>query len=111
MTDLWLTEETLWLEGADAFQRVMADACLMVFAPMGIMRADQIVESLRQAPRWTGVTMTERAEAEGGPDTRTLAYRAHGTREGAEPYQALCTSTYIHTDGHWRLLQHQQTPL
>ena len=40
-----------------------------------------------------------------------LAYRACGRREGAEPYQAWCSSSYRLVDGRWRLFQHQQTPV
>ena len=111
MTELWKTEEALWLEGADAFERIMADDCLMVFAPMGIMRNAEIVESLRHAPRWQSVSMSDRAEARPAPGVLSLAYRASAQRPDSAPYEALCTSTYFETADGWRLLQHQQTPL
>jgi hypothetical protein len=111
MSDLWAIEESLWLRGADAFATFVDPECLMVFAaPVGILQGERIIASLAQAPRWAQIDMTERMVAQAVADLVVLAYRAEGRRPGADPYRALCTSTYRRDGARWRLVQHQQTP-
>lgn len=109
MTEFWEMERRLWLEGVLAYEDLMAVQCIMVFAPMGIMQRDSILKSLRNAPRWSSVNFAEQAEIL-SEHVAMLAYRAEASREDAEPYYALCTSTYIREGGEWHLAQHQQTP-
>ncbi len=111
MDELWTTEHRLWLDGAGAYGELMAPRCVMAFGPMGILEDDAIVESLRGAPRWTQVEMADQVLAQPTPDVAVLAYRAQARRDGAEPYAALCTSTYLRIGEGWRIAQHQQTPL
>ncbi|MCV0397118.1 MAG: nuclear transport factor 2 family protein [Rhizobiaceae bacterium] len=111
VADPWRSEERLWLEGAGAYEELLHPECVMVFMePVGIMTGQAIPESLAGAPRWDGVEMEARTRVDGGPDVVVLAYRAKATRRG-ETYQALCSSTYVRSDGNWVILQHQQTPL
>jgi hypothetical protein len=110
VTDLWKIERRLWLEGAEAYEEVMATLCIMVFGPSGIMQRDDILESLRNAPRWSDVELSERSESF-RDEVAILAYRAVGEREDDAPYKALCTSTYVREGNEWRLAQHQQTPV
>jgi hypothetical protein len=89
----------------------MAADALMVFPPpAGILKDEAIVDGLRQGPRWRSVEMTETAETTAG-DAVVLAYRAVGQRDGAEPYTAYCSSTYVRGEDGWKLLGHQQTPV
>jgi hypothetical protein len=111
MDDLWTIEHRLWLDGAEAYGELLAPRCVMAFGPMGILEDRAIVESLRGVPRWTTVEMAGQVLAQPTPDIAVLAYRAQARRDGAEPYAALCTSTYLRIGGRWRIAQHQQTPL
>jgi hypothetical protein len=108
VTEFWEMERRLWLEGVLAYENLMAARCIMVFAPMGIMQRDSIVKSLRDAPRWSSVIFADQAEIL-GEHVAMLAYRAEASREHTEPYNALCTSTYIREGREWHLTQHQQT--
>ena len=108
MDEIREIERRLWLEGAEAFERHMAVECIMAFAPMGVMRNATIVGSLREAPRWTGVTFSDEAFARPAETVAVFAYRAAAQRNSAD-YTALCTSTYVRADGEWRIAQHQQT--
>jgi len=108
----WSQEERFWLGSADDNEAVLSPECVMAFAsPVGILRGAAIVESLRSAPRWASVDMSERVIGRPDQATLVLAYRAGGTREGADPYRAYCTSTYRRIGTEWLLVQHQQTPL
>jgi hypothetical protein len=113
MHEVWNTERSLWLDGAEAYARHLADDCLMVFGPMGIMQRDEIIDAISQAPRWTSVDMTETALLTPADSAAVvIAYMAVASRnDDDEPYRALCTSTYLVIDGELELIQHQQTPL
>lgn len=111
MADLWSLERRLWTEGVDAYERLLATACTMVFCPTGIMHRDAIIESMKLAPRWSDVGFSSETETAHGQGVTVLAYRAAARRDGGQPYEALCTSTYIFQGGEWRIVQHQQTPV
>ena len=64
---------------------------------------EQIVEGLRQAPRWSSGEFRDNT-------TVVLAYSVTGRRDGKDPYEAFCASTYVQNEGRWVLLAHQQTP-
>ena len=107
----WSLEERFWTEGASVYDALLDPACLMAFPGVGVMRAADVLESLKGAPRWASVEMTGRAVGRAG-GVVVLGYAAEGRREGAAPYRCLCTSTYRRTDGGaWKLVQHQQTPV
>ena len=69
-----------------------------------------ILDGLDGVPRWVSVEMDDRAEIQRG-DTLVLAYRATARREGAAPYAAFCSSTYLRAGKDWELIAHQQTPI
>jgi hypothetical protein len=108
--DAWARERRLWLEGAEAFEALVADACVMAFAPVGLLTGAAIRAAVAGAPRWAEVSFEEAALERPDADTLVLGYRARGRRPDAAPYQAYCTSTYRRLAGGWRLVQHQQTP-
>jgi hypothetical protein len=108
---IWKREEAFWLGGADLFREQMHPSAQMVFPdPVGILTGEAVLMALEAAPRWTEATLSDRSLAQ-TETTLCLAYRAVARREDAAPYEALCTSTYVFTDGSWRLLSHQQAPL
>lgn len=106
---VWAAERRLWLEGAEAFEALLHPECLMAFPGMGVMRAAEVMESLKQAPRFSSVEMTDQMIGRAG-DAIVLAYTAQGRREGAAPYRCHCTTTYTRAGDGLRLVQHQQTP-
>lgn len=109
--DIWQREESFWLDGVAFYRDNMAAEAQMVFAdPVGILKGDEILDGLKAAPRWAAVEFADQTEQTLG-DTRVLAYRATGSRDGAEPYSALCSTTYVRREGKWILLSHQQTPV
>ena len=108
---LWEMEHRLWLDGAPVYEKAMDPECLMVFPGMGVMGAEAIVQSLRNAPRWEKVHMENRTLSNPVATISVLAYKAHGEREGDDTYSCLCTSTYRYDGDRWLLIQHQQTPI
>jgi hypothetical protein len=113
MTDdeAWASEQDFWTGSEEHYRRMLDDDCVMVFpAPAGIVAGQDIMNSLKDAPRWSSVRMTKRQARRSSSDVLVLAYQAEARREGADAYRAYCTSTYACETGRWRLIQHQQTP-
>ena len=108
-TEAWDLERRFWLEGSSVYDDLLDPECLMAFPGMGVMRAADVLDSLRQAPRWSSVDMAGVTLGRAGNDVVVLGYTAEGQREGSEPYRCYCTSTYRRDGEHWRLVQHQQT--
>ena len=108
---IWSLEEQFWTGGADHYRRALDPKCGLPFpAPAGRIAGPRIAETLKGAPRWSSVSMTERHTVRPSPDIVVIAYQAQGRREDAAPYGAYCTSTYRRSTDGWRLVQHQQTP-
>ena len=74
--DFCKTEECFWREGAAAHEELMTGDCLMVFGPVGMLESDRIVESIRAAPRWSSVEMSNQILREHGGKVVILTYRA-----------------------------------
>ncbi len=109
MDDLWQNERRLWQEGVGAYEELMGPECVMAFASMGIMARSEIIDSIRGAPRWSSIDMTDTTPTGPAGNVSIIGYRALATRPGNEPYEAACTSTYVAVDGRWKLAQHQQS--
>jgi hypothetical protein len=110
MDEIWVTEEQFWLGGADHYRTAMHPDCMMAFqAPAGILVGRQIIEAINRAPRWASVVMVDRRMTRPVPGVIALAYKAQATRGDDAPYDAYCTSTYVHGEDGWRLIQHQHS--
>ena len=107
--EAWALEERFWLEGSGVYDALLDPECLMAFPGMGVMRAADILDSLKGVPRWSSVEMAGRMIGRPGDAVLVLGYAAEGRRDGAIPYRCLCTSTYRRDGASWRLVQHQQT--
>lgn len=105
----WVLEERFWLEGSSVYDGMLDPECLMAFPNMGVMRAADILGTLKNAPRWASVEMSDRVIGRPSDAVVVLGYSAEGQRDGAAPYRCFCTSTYRADDGAWKLVQHQQT--
>jgi hypothetical protein len=111
VNDIWEKEKSFWLDGPAFYvDHMVADAQMVFPDPVGILKGDEILHGLKEAPRWQSVEIEEKTEASSG-DTLVLAYRAAGRRGIAAPYRALCSSCYIRQGDTWKLISHQQTPI
>ncbi|WCR09266.1 nuclear transport factor 2 family protein [Paracoccus stylophorae] len=106
---IWAREQAFWTASAAEALRDLDDAAIMVFGPTGILQGDAIAPTLRDAPRWSEVAMTER-HATRTDEVVVLAYRATARRDGKD-HRALCSSTWLMRADGWKLIAHQQTPL
>ena len=51
------------------------------------------MHSLKSAPRWSAIGMTNKQVCRPAPDVLVLAYKAEAKRDEADVYRAYCTST------------------
>jgi len=109
MDDLWHNEHRLWQEGVGAYEELMGPGCVMAFGPLGVLARPGIIDSMCDAARWSSVDMTDTTQTWPAGNVSIIAYRALATKPGSEPYEAVCTSTYVAVDGRWKLAQHQQS--
>lgn len=103
-------EEQFWRGGADVYRRNLADAALMVFAPMGVLERDAIIASIEGGQRWDDVAFTDVRYLRLGGDACVVTYRAVARRAGEAAYEALVSSVYQRHGGDWKLAFHQHTP-
>lgn len=106
--DLWPTEEKLWLGGVEEYAQLLHSACLMAFAGVGTLDRAAVMETIG-GQRWRSVSTRDAVLSEVDEDLAVLSYRAEAQRDGSAAYRCVCTSTYLRTDGRWRLVQHQQS--
>lgn len=93
----------------DHFERVLTDPVLMLL-PGGLVIDDRrrAVDSMSGAP-WDRFELDSERVLWLDPGAAVVAYRATAQR-GSTDYAAWCNSTYMCTDGTWRMALHQQTP-
>jgi hypothetical protein len=123
MTDDELTRTLLELEhrgweslrdgsGADFYGALMTEDGVMVLANGGVADRAAVVESLRGAPVWQRFEIDSARVVTAGNDAAALVYTGRAWREeSAPPFVGAMTSTYVRTDGGWRLALYTQTPI
>lgn len=112
MDELWELERGFWLGGADVYEQHLGPEALMVFpSPVGMLERNGVIESIRNAPRWTSVRFPRQRCIVPSVDVVVLAYSVQADRGSADSrYEAQCTSTYVRLRDTWRLVMHQQCP-
>ena len=109
--DLVALEKTFWTGGVDVSEPRLAREVMMVFQH-GPMSRREILESLRAAPRWTEVDITQATVRQPAPGLLALGYRARARRNPADPpYEAWVGSVYVVEAGEWHLAFHQHSPI
>ncbi len=109
---IWGSEEGLWTGRPENYHATIDAQCLMVLpAKPFIVTGQQAADAVSDTPRWTKVALTDRQVARPQEGLIVIAYTAHAEREGAQPYEAHCTTVYRRLEhDKWRVVQHQQTP-
>jgi hypothetical protein len=110
---VWGSEEGLWTGDAENYDRTIDDECLMVLPrPPHVATGRQAKEQVIDTPRWTRVAFSEQSVSRPQEGLIVIAYRARAEREGANAYEAHCTTVYRRLEhDKWRVVQHQQSPV
>ncbi len=109
---IWAFEESLWKADFEHYRESIAKDCLMVVpAPPFVLAGYDAIEAVANTPRWSEVAFSDQHVSRPQEGLIVIAYGVAARRDGADPYDAHCTSTYQRC-GHedWQVVQHQQTP-
>ena len=107
-TSPWAVEENFWLEGPDFYRAHMAEDAVMWFPDQpGPRRGEEILDALRNVPRWESVAFSDQ-QMEVDDDRVTLRYTATARQDGAAVYSAQCVTIYQRDAGGLRLSEHRQ---
>lgn len=105
----WDMEEQFWTSGVDSARSSTAANAVMIFPySPGILQGDQIWAHLRRRTGWHSVIMAEQRTIRCG-DIAILTYRVSAAMPDVPVLKALCASTYLHDEGRWLRIPHQQT--
>jgi hypothetical protein len=116
MQDLIDLEEQGWQalsSGGEAsknfYSSVLRDDSVMLF-PGGMLidGKEKILKSLVAQP-WKSFQIEEPRVISLSESAGVLVYRVTAQREGGDTYVALINSTYVLSNGTWKLVLHQQT--
>lgn len=110
--EIWALEECFWLGDAEFYERTLApDAVMVLPDPAGLLDRSTTIEAIRESDRWQRVSFDERWQASAG-DAIVLVYTANAERhDPGSIHVARCSSTYVRSDTHWKLLLHHQSLL
>jgi hypothetical protein len=94
------------------YETVLDDSAVMVFpGDLVLAGVEEILASLDAQP-WSSFELGDPRVVSLAGGAVSLVYRATAHRgDGAAPYGARVSSTYVRRDGGWRLALHQQTPV
>jgi len=109
--DGWDALSTSKAAAEEFYDAVLAEDARMLF-PGGLQLEGKraILDALAAQP-WKSFDLHDPHEFALGSDVRGLTYRVTAKREGQDEYEALISSIYVETEGHWKLALHQQTPV
>jgi Domain of unknown function (DUF4440) len=110
--DLLAFEAAFWAGDADFYRKNLAQRCLVAFTEMaGVFDKEEIAATIKGGSRWQDVSIDPKGMLEPANGVAMISYEARAVRESGETYAALVSSTYVQSDGAWKLAFHQQTPL
>jgi len=106
-------ERQLWNADEEFYRETLSEDAVLVFPePTGILDRSAVLESLGGANRWACIEFQDERLIEVEDDAFQLIYRAEAERsEDGSTYTAFITTTYVKSNGSWRLVSHQQTPV
>lgn len=98
--------------GADFYGSLMTDDGVMVLAHGFVFSRQQVIDSLNDAPPWSGYELSDERLIPLSDSAAVLVYRGQAWRGTEEPaFRALMSSVYVRQDGRWALASYQQTPI
>jgi hypothetical protein len=109
-------EELLGIEnalaggGGDEYREHLAEEAVVI-VPAQALSKDDTVAAMEQSPGWDEFSITEPRILEVGDEGAVLTYQFTGRRGDGQAYVALMSSAYSRSNGAWKLVLHQQTPL
>lgn len=98
-------------DGATFYTGLMTDDARMVLANGMVMDRDDVASSLADAPPWDGYQIDDAVAVPITDDVATLVYVGTGRRGDSAAFVGAMSSTYVRSEGRWRLALYQQTAM
>jgi hypothetical protein len=97
--------------GKKFYESVLHEDARMLFPGGMLLEGRETILGSFSAQPWSSYRIEEPKSVSLAEDAGLLVYRVTARREGHEPYEALISSIYVLTEGVWKLIHHQQTPV
>lgn len=110
---IWKFEESLWTGDAENYREKVHKDCVMALpAPPFVFDGKAAISAVSNTPRWSKAEFSDGQISRPKHGLIAIAYSVNADREGNEPYQAHCTSTYLLDEeaDRWHVVQHAQVP-
>ena len=97
--------------GDEFYGDIMTADGVMILAHGFALTRAEVIASLADAPPWERYEIDDPRIIPVAQDVASVVYTGRGFRPGETPFVALMSSTYVRTEGRWRLTIYQQTPI
>ena len=94
-------------DGGTHLQKAMTTDAVLIDGGSLVERSAAIVAL--DGTTWGDATMSDQRVVRLGDRAAMLAYRLRSTRDGS-PVDVWATTTYVYSEGRWRVGAHQQSP-
>ena len=96
-------------EAGAYYREHLADNALMAFG-FGVISREEAIEAMQSAPPWAEFDRRDPRVVMLTDVSGVVVYSVVARREGAQPYSAVVSSTFVRDGGDWKLAFHHQTP-
>ncbi len=97
--------------GGDFYGDIMTADGVMILAHGYALTRTEVIASLADAPPWERYEIDDAKVFPLAEDVASVVYTGRGFRPHEPPFVAVMSSTYVRTEGRWRLVIYQQTPV
>ena len=109
-------EKQLWANNPEFYQQALREDAMLVFGETGIISrkfaVDAIKEEASTGKVWEEVALDDLQHRWITEDVVVISYKSSSRwKNTTEMIYALCSSLYNYTEGAWKLVFHQQTPI
>ena len=97
--------------GATFYGQLMSANAVMVLAHGWVLNREAVMASLNDAPPWQSYAISGERLIEVDEHTAALVYEARASRGDDDQFHALMSTVYTRSQGQWRIVLYQQTPV
>jgi hypothetical protein len=108
-SELLKIEKGFWFEGAEYYNRHIADGAVFVFPGMRLGKENGVAAA-DQGARWDHLDLTDEKLIEVTENVAVLTYHAKDQREGQPHYTGNITTVYRLENSEPKMIFHQHTP-
>ena len=107
----WQALSTEGEAGQRFYSNVLHDSAVMLLPGGMVLRGRASILDALAAQPWQSFHLEDLDVMVLSPAVGIVTYRVSAQREGSAPCAALISSTYAMSDGEFKLMLHQQTPI